>query len=73
MRGFVGIDGAAGRDACATIVTTDCIFGLEHEGQRPAVALAHDDHDAALAGLVLGKATVDAILLAVGRATWPPK
>ena len=55
--GFVGIDGAAGRDGAGD-GDDRRIFGLEHERQRAAAALAHDDDDAALAGLVLSKAAV---------------
>jgi hypothetical protein len=65
MGGFVGMDGGAvrralmdGRDGRA--------FGLEHEGQALAVPLAHDHHDAPLAGLVHGQATIYAVNLTVG-------
>ena len=30
------------------------ILAADHERQRAALPLAHDDHDAALAGLMLG-------------------
>src|SRR6185312_10229653 len=43
------------------------ILALGHEGQRLAVALAHDDHGAALAGLVHDEATVASVLLVVRR------
>jgi hypothetical protein len=35
--------------------------------KRTTVALAHDHHDAALAGLVLSEATVAATLFLIGR------
>ena len=38
-----------------------------HGRHGAALALASDDHDAALAGLVLSKATVDAVLFRIGR------
>ena len=41
-------------------------FAVEHEGQRAAIALAHDDDDAALAVLVFGKAAVDSVFLVIG-------
>ena len=41
------------------------IFGFEHASQRAAFALAEGDHNAALAGLMLGKAAVLTIFLAV--------
>ena len=40
----------------------------DNEGQRAALALAQGDHDAALAGLMLCKATVNPIFCLVGRA-----
>ncbi len=42
-------------------------FALGHGRNGAALALAGDDDDAALAGLVLGKAAVDPVFLAVGR------
>ena len=50
MRGFVGINRAA--MATRSLIVGTRPFGLEHERERPAVALAHDDDDAALAGLI---------------------
>ena len=61
---LIGIDRAAGLDAAGDDGNA-LVLCADHEGQRPALALAHDDHDAALAGLVLGLATVDAIRLLV--------
>lgn len=53
MGGFIGMDDRAGRHALGN--RFDCMrFGLKHEGERPPAALTHDDHNAALAGLVLG-------------------
>ena len=46
-------------------VGSEAGLGLEHEGKRAAPALAHDDHDAALAVLVDRKATIAAIFLVV--------
>ena len=63
---FVGMDGGAGRHAGADRL--DALrLAFEHEGERDAVALAHDDHDLTLAGLVLRKATVDPIGFVVCR------
>ena len=42
-------------------------FALGHGRNGAALALAGDDNDAALAGLVLRKAAVDPLFLAVGR------
>ena len=50
----------AGRDRIDRLM-----FGLEHEGERPASALTHNDDDAALASLVLREATVAAVFLVV--------
>jgi hypothetical protein len=36
-------------------------FRLGHEGQRAAITLAHDNDNLTLAGLMLSKATVDAV------------
>src|SRR5579864_3413304 len=41
------------------------ILGAEHEWQRAAVALAHDDNTAALAGLISCKATVATVLFPI--------
>src|ERR1019366_4975401 len=50
--GFVGMD-----DRIAVNAIGNCLdrlsFGAENEGERDTVALAHDDYDTALAGLVL--------------------
>lgn len=67
MNCLVGVDGAAGRNGAGN-GDDRSIFGLEHERQRATTALAHDDNHAALAGLVLRKATVAAIDLVVRRA-----
>jgi len=57
---FVGVDGAAGRDALAD--DRDAVaFLAGDKGQCPAAPLAHDDYDTALAGLFFGKATADAL------------
>lgn len=61
MGGFIGMDHRAGRHALGDGFN-GLAFRLEHERERPTATLAHDDHDAALAGLVLGKATVNAVL-----------
>ena len=42
-------------------------LGLEHERKRAAAALAHDDDNAALAGLILQQAAVYAVFLVVRR------
>ena len=64
-RRFVGVDRGVRVDTAF-----DCGDGLgfavEHEGQRPTIALAHDDDDAALAVLVFGKAAVDPVFLVIG-------
>lgn len=67
MNGFVGIDRGIGADA--TLYHGNALgLGLEHEGERPTIALAHDDDNAALAGLIAGKAAVDPVFLEVGGA-----
>ena len=66
MRGFVGVNRGAGVDP-AFQRRQGLGFALEHEGKRAAVALAHDDDDAALAVLVDRKATVAAVFLVVRR------
>lgn len=43
-------------------------FGLGDGRERAPVALARNDHDAALAGLVLRKAAINAVLLLIGGA-----
>ena len=68
--GFVGMDRRAGRDALADHGNGGA-FRLEDEGQREAVALAHDDHDLALAGLVLSKPAINPVVLVVGLADVP--
>ena len=40
---------------------------LGHGRNGAALVFARDNHDAALAGLVLGKPTVDPVFFAVGR------
>ncbi len=49
---------------------TEAAEGTQALGEASATAatLAHDDHDAALAGLVLGKTTIAAIGFIIGRA-----
>ena len=42
-------------------------LGAHHGGQGTALALAGDDNDAALAGLMFGLAPVYAVLDAIGR------
>ena len=44
------------------------IFRSKNERQRSSAALAHDNHDAALAGLVFGKTAVNAVGTAIGGA-----
>ena len=44
-----------------------CIFGRRDERKRLAVALAHDDDDVALAGLIARQATIAAVLFPIGR------
>lgn len=51
MRRFVGVNDAA-RGNSASNGHNGSIFRLEHEGQRATAAFAHDDNDAALAGLI---------------------
>ena len=51
MNSFVGINSAAGRNGLSNRQDR-CTFRREHERQRPALALAHDDNHAALAGLI---------------------
>ena len=50
---LISVDGRAVGDAAGNHGHA-LILGLDHERQRAALALAHDDHDAALAGLMLG-------------------
>lgn len=42
-------------------------LGLNDSGHGDAAALAHDDHDAALASLVLSLPAVDPVRLPIGR------
>lgn len=64
MRGFVGIDGAAECDAIMQAAHA-IGFAIGHEGQ--CLAVAGNDHDLALARLVLRKATVATVLFVIGR------
>ena len=66
MGGFVGVNRGASVDP-AFQRRQGFGFALEHEGKRAAIALAHDDDDAALAVLVDRKATVAAVFLVVRR------
>jgi len=63
--GFIGMDHAARFDAGGDS-GNGLILYTGHEGKRAAVALAHDDHDPTLAGLMLCETTVNAILFAIG-------
>ena len=56
-----------GRDALANL-GDGSDFQFEDEGQRKDAALAQNDHNLALAGLVLGKPTIDTIVLVVSLA-----
>ena len=67
MSGLVGVDGRCRRRHGVQCVGTASASDLNTNGQRVAVALAHDDDDVALAGLVARKATVAAVLLVVRR------
>ncbi len=66
MRGFVGVNRGAGVDP-AFERRERSSFTLEDERKRAAPALAHDDHDTALAVLVDREATVAAVFLVIGR------
>ena len=71
MRGFVGIDlRHAGDDPLGDLDAFALVHG--HEGQRAPAALTERHHDAALAGLVFGQATVNAILTLFAGRMWPP-
>lgn len=48
-------------------------FCLEHKGKCDPATFPHDDHDAALAGLVASQAAINAVFFPVGGFTWPPK
>ena len=72
MRGFVGVNDAAWLDAPRDGYQRS-IFRLENEGQRSAAALAHDNNHAALAGLIFGKATINAVLAMISRADVTPQ
>ena len=68
---FIGMNNRAERHVPAD--RRDGIaFLAEHERQRAALALAHDDNDLALAGLFLRGAAIDA-LRDVFWLEWPPK
>ena len=59
-----------GMDDCADLNTLAESFqrlglSLEGEGKRLAVALASNDDDAALAGLVLSESTIDTVLFVI--------
>ena len=64
MRGFVGMDRRIWRDD-AFHEGKAVGFGLRDDRDGPAAALASDDHDAPLAGLVLGEAAVNPVRLLV--------
>ena len=49
---FISVDGRAVGDAAGDDGTPSS--SADHKRQRTALALAHHDHDPALAGLVLG-------------------
>jgi hypothetical protein len=57
---FIRVHDGAERDAILDRGNRVALFA-EHERQRAAVALAHHDHDLALAGLFLGKASINAL------------
>ena len=59
VRGFIGMNEGARRDAVAGDDNA-VRFRFANEGERPALALAKGDDDAALAGLVLREAAVNA-------------
>ena len=64
MPSFVGMDDGAGLDPLCNQLHW-LRFALEHEGQCPPAALAHDHNDPTLAGLILSKATTNAVLRVV--------
>jgi hypothetical protein len=64
--GLVGVDGRAVGNPAGDHRHA-LVLGPDHERQRAALALAHDHHDPALAGLVLGQTTVDPVGLEIGR------
>ena len=66
VRGFVGVNGGGGRND-ALNEGQAIRFRLGHGRNGAALAFARDNHNAALAGLVLGKAAVDPVFFAVGR------
>ena len=66
-RAFVGVDGRERANAVANDRASVALIG-DHERQRAALALAHDDDALALAGLVGLQAAVLAIFFAVFRA-----
>src|SRR5690242_9512506 len=66
MRGFVGIDRTALGDAVLQRRHSG-IFSLGYEREGFALPLAHDNHDAALAALIAGEATITAVLFPVSR------
>jgi len=68
--GFVGIDGAAGRNLGFNR-RDSLIFGFEYERQRTALTLAHNDNHAALGRTVEAQAAVAAINFPVGGANVP--
>ena len=64
MRGFIGVDRGIRRDDAFN--EREAIgFGLGDGRDGAAATLASDDDDAALSGLVLGKAAVDPVHLLV--------
>ena len=72
MRGFVGVDG---RTCCNGLTCEGNAgrLGLGNGRNSAALALASDDHNLALTSLVLSKATVFAIFLAVLRSNMAAK
>ena len=67
MAGLIGMDGSAGSGA--SLDEGHAIgFAAHHGSQGAALALAADNDNAALAGLVFGQAAVNAILDIIGRA-----
>jgi hypothetical protein len=67
MRCFVGINGAAGRYG-ASNRDDRSILRSENKRQRPTAALAHDNDNAALAGLMFCKPPINAVGLVI---RWP--
>jgi len=72
MGSFIGVNGRAIRDMMMDH-RHGLIFGFEHERQRAARALAHDDDHAALASLIDRKTTIATVLFEVRRSNVPTK